>query len=236
MCSQLDGNEVVTTYGPDDCFDGRGLVAGKVSSRFVAAEEVVAYQLAKQAVSELIAANATFGALLFSDLSNKLSALSDAQSQHEMQSLTMARVDEAFMRPAQYVDADTDILSVVQACFRRSARPRAGARRSQQPPRLGIFTTTGAAARHPARRRPLDQLAVGELATFKLVDVRPADQLCDALATMLRHQVRRVVVAGRPTRPKILGMLDAAGPVQLPVQPVAPDHAPDPGGQGPGRR
>lgn len=38
---QLDGNEAVATYGPDDCFDGRALVAGKVSSRFVAAEEVV---------------------------------------------------------------------------------------------------------------------------------------------------------------------------------------------------
>ena len=80
---QFDGNEVLTTYGPDDCFDGRGLMAGKVSSRFVAAEEVVAYQLAKQAVSDLIAANATFGALLFSDLSNKLSALSERQSRHE---------------------------------------------------------------------------------------------------------------------------------------------------------
>ena len=60
---QFDGSEVVATYGPDDCFDGRALVAGKVSSRFVASEEVVAYALEKQAVSELIAANATFGAL-----------------------------------------------------------------------------------------------------------------------------------------------------------------------------
>jgi signal-transduction protein with cAMP-binding, CBS, and nucleotidyltransferase domain len=97
---QFDGNEVITTYGPDDCFDGRGLVASKVSSRFVAAEEVVAYQLAKQAVSDLIADNATFGALLFSDLSNKLNALSERQSQHELQSLAMARVDAAFIHPA----------------------------------------------------------------------------------------------------------------------------------------
>jgi hypothetical protein len=55
MSSSLMATKVVATYGPDDCFDGRGLVAGKVSSRFVAAEEVVAYQLAKQAVSDLIA-------------------------------------------------------------------------------------------------------------------------------------------------------------------------------------
>ena len=98
--SQMEGSEVITSYGPDDCFDGRGLVAGKVSSRFVAAEEVVAYQLAKQAVSDLIASNATFGALLFSDLSNKLSALSARQNQHELQSLTMSRVDEAYLRRA----------------------------------------------------------------------------------------------------------------------------------------
>ncbi len=45
--TQMEGSEVITTYGPDDCFDGRGLVAGRVSSRFVAAEEVAAYQLAE---------------------------------------------------------------------------------------------------------------------------------------------------------------------------------------------
>ena len=42
---ELDGEECVNTYGPDDCFDGRALVARKVSSLFVAAEEVLAYQL-----------------------------------------------------------------------------------------------------------------------------------------------------------------------------------------------
>ena len=91
--TQYDGDEVITTYGPDDTFDGRGLVAAKTSSKFIAQEEVVAYQLARQTVTDLIASNATFGALLFSDLSNKLTALSQRQSQHELQSLTLSRVD-----------------------------------------------------------------------------------------------------------------------------------------------
>ena len=103
VVQQYEGTEVVDVYGVNDCFDGRGLVAEKVSSRFVAAEEVVAYQLAKQAVSSLIASNATFGAMLFSDLSQKLSTISQRKSQHELQSLTMARVDEAFVRPAHFV-------------------------------------------------------------------------------------------------------------------------------------
>jgi CBS domain-containing protein len=98
--SQFDEDEIVATYGPDDCFDGRGLVAGRTSSRFTAAEEVVSYQLARQAVSDLIASNSTFGALLFSDLGSKLGALSQRQSQHELQSLARGRGDEALRRPA----------------------------------------------------------------------------------------------------------------------------------------
>lgn len=43
-------------------------MTGRLHSRFVATEEVVAYQLAREAVNELIACNTTFGALLFSDL------------------------------------------------------------------------------------------------------------------------------------------------------------------------
>ena len=90
--SQFDGDECVARYGPDDSFDGRGLVAGKSSSRFVAIEEVVAYALAHQTVNDLIAANADFGALLFSDLGAKLSAAGQRHilSDREMSLLEMA--------------------------------------------------------------------------------------------------------------------------------------------------
>ena len=37
---QWDGDELVASFGPDDSFDGRALVAGKASHRFVAAEPV----------------------------------------------------------------------------------------------------------------------------------------------------------------------------------------------------
>ena len=203
--SQMEGDEPITTYGPDDCFDGRALVAGKVSSRFVAAEEVVAYQLVHQAVSDLIASNATFGALLFSDLSNKLSALSRRRSQHELQSLTLSRVDEAFLRPAHFVEADTDILSVVKV-FQAQRTASVLVRDPQSvPPRLGMFTAT-ALQRAILDGRPLDQLAVGELANFSLIEVRPSDQLGDAMAVMLKRRVHRVVVAEGA---QVLGILEA---------------------------
>ena len=191
---QFEGNEAVATYGPDDSFDGRGLMAGKVSSRFMAAEEVIAYQLARQTVSDLIAANVTFGALLFSDLSNKLSALAERQSRHELQSLTMARVDEAFVRAPHFVDADMSILEVTRQ-FHALRTATLLVRDAQAvPPALGIFTLTGL-QRAILDGTPLDCLAVRGLTSFSLVKVRPSDQIGDALAAMIRHKVHRVVVA-----------------------------------------
>jgi len=69
---QTEGEQLLASYGPEDCFDGRALVAGRASSRFVVVEELVAYQLAHETVNELIARNTAFGALLFADLGHKL--------------------------------------------------------------------------------------------------------------------------------------------------------------------
>jgi len=207
---QWDGNEVITTFGPDDTFDGRGLVAGKVSSRFVAAEEVVAYQLAKQAVTELIASNATFGALLFSDLSNKLSALSERQSRHELQSLSMARVDEAVVRPPCFVDATTNIVEVARQFQAQRTRSVLVRDTAATPPRLGIFTTTGL-QRAILSGTALDQLAVGTLANYQLITVRPSDQMGEALAVMIKHNVHRVVVADGDQVHGVLEALDLFG-------------------------
>ena len=188
--SQFDGEELVATFGPTDCFDGRSLVAGRASSRFVAAEEVVAYQLAKVAVNELISRNATFSALLFSDLSNKLGALAQRHSQREMQALTTSRVDAAFLRPAHIVDAAASILAVTRVMNVQ----RTSSVLVRDGERLGIFTNTGL-QRAILDGRPLAELPVRDLATFNLVTISPEAPLFDALALMIQHQVHRLVVA-----------------------------------------
>lgn len=198
--SQYDGAERVATFGPNDCFDGRSLVAGRASSRFVAAEEVVAYQLAKATVNELISRNATFGALLFSDLSNKLGAIAQRHSQRELQALTMSRVGQAFLRQAHVVDGAADIVSVagvMQAQHTSSVLVRDGER-------LGIFTNTGL-QRAIVDGRPLHQLPVSSLATFELVTIAPQLPLFEALALMIQHQVHRLVVSDDG---RIVGLLE----------------------------
>ena len=201
--TQTEGDEVLATYGPDDSFDGRGLVAGRASSRFVATGEVVAYQLAREAVNELIARNTTFGALLFSDIGHKLSVLAQRPDQHQRQSLTLARVDEAYLRPAHTVGADCDIVTVVKLF---QAQRTTSVLVTGLAGGLGIFTNT-TLQRAILDGRPLTELAVGELASSPVVTVRASDTLGDAMALLLRVRVHRLVVLGEGAQ--VLGILEA---------------------------
>ena len=202
---QFDGSELLATYGPDDSFDGRALVAGRAGSRFVAVDEVLAYELSHEAVNALIASNDTFSALLFSALGQKVQAVAGRNAEREMQSLHMARVDEALLSPSHAVPADLDIVSVVRL-FQAEKTSNVLVRDDvAQPPRWGIFTTSGL-QRAILDGRPLDRLPVGELASWELITVRPDDQVGEALVLMQRHGVHRVVVQDDG---KILGLLES---------------------------
>jgi CBS domain-containing protein len=217
---QWDAEELVASFGPDDCFDGRALVAGRTSHRFVAVDDGQVYRLAQATVAELIASNTHFAALLFADLSDKLGALADRHERHELQSLTMARIDQLVLRPAFEVDANTDIVTVVRLFSAQRITSVLVRDRAAAPPRLGIFTNAGL-QRAILQGTPLDALAVGTLASFPLVTMQSSEHLYDALATMIRHRLQRVVVvaaaslAGQslpagpdPVEPAVLGMLE----------------------------
>ncbi|MDO4232168.1 MAG: DUF294 nucleotidyltransferase-like domain-containing protein [Lautropia sp.] len=204
---QFEGDELLATYGPDDSFDGRALVAGRANNRFVAVDEVLAYELPREAVNSLIAGNDTFSALLFSALGQKLSALAARGSEQELQSLNMARVDEAYVRPAFTVDMNTDIVSVVKLFERERTTNVLVRDDTQSPTRLGIFTITGL-QKAILSGEPLTEFPVGRLTSWDLLSVKPSDQVGEALALMFRHGVHRVVVKDGAEISGILESLD----------------------------
>ena len=203
--TEYEGEEVVASYGVNDVWDGRALVAGRASHRFVASEELLAYQVPRETVLALIAENATFGALLFSELGEKLSALSQRSREHELRSLTLSRVDEAYLRPAFVVPGDQDVLSVVRLMHDREVGAVLVRDESQGPSRLGIFTQTRV-QRAVLDGRPLDSMQVREWSHFSLVTIGPAQQIGDALALLTRYRVLRLVVMQGDL---ILGILEA---------------------------
>ncbi|MGQ0711879.1 MAG: DUF294 nucleotidyltransferase-like domain-containing protein [Rhodoferax sp.] len=205
--TEYDGDDPVATYGPDDSFDGRALVAGRASHRFVATEEVVAYALAQPTVQQLIAANAAFGALLFAELGHKLQSIAQRRAQHEWQSLTLARVDQAFVRPVPVVPYATPVLEAVRTLQQQRANsllvdggPGAAAA-------WGLFTST-ALQRAVLDGRALGALPVGEFANFDLVRIAPDASLGDAMALMLKRRVRSLVVCEGEAVRGVLEALD----------------------------
>ena len=200
-----EGEDLVASYGVNDVWDGRALVAGRSSYRFVASEELLAYQVPRETVMALIAENATFGALLFSDLGDKLSALSRRSREHELQALTLSRVDEAYLRPAFVVSGDQDVLSVVRLMHDKEVGAVLVRDESQGPSRLGIFTQSRV-QRAVLDGRALSSMPVREWAHFSLVTIEPTRQIGDALALLTRHRILRLVVMQGDL---ILGILEA---------------------------
>ena len=200
-----EGEDMVASYGVNDVWDGRALVAGRSSYRFVASEELLAYQVPRETVMALIAENATFGALLFSDLGDKLSALSRRSREHELQALTLSRVDEAYLRPAFVVPGDQDVLSVVRLMHDKEVGAVLVRDESHGPSRLGIFTQSRV-QRAVLDGRALSSMPVREWAHFSLVTISPTQQIGDALALLTRHRILRLVVMQGDL---ILGILEA---------------------------
>jgi CBS domain-containing protein len=122
-------------------------------------------------------------------------------------------VDEALVRPPHFVDADTDIVSVVTLFQAERTTTVLVRDHACKPPRLGIFTHTGL-QKAILSGTPLDKLPVRDLANFSLISVRPSEPLGDALAVMIRKRVHRVVVAdvnsdGVVDSEHIVGVLEA---------------------------
>ncbi|MCF8210802.1 MAG: DUF294 nucleotidyltransferase-like domain-containing protein [Rhodoferax sp.] len=137
-------------------------------------------------------------------------ALDTRQSQYELQSLAMARVDAALVHPPHFVDAKTSILDVVKLFQAKRIGNVLVQDHSVDPPALGIFTGTGV-QRAVLHGTPLDQLPVGALANFSLIKVRPGDLVGEALAAMIKHKVHKVVVAEGEQVTGVLEALDLFG-------------------------
>lgn len=204
----VESGEVVAVYGPDDFFAARAAMAGRTTSVLTALDEVISYQLPQATLRELVARNSAFSALLFADMSRRLSAVSEGNRHREFLSLMMVKVRDAYIRKPFFVDGRTDLVSL---CRQLSERGLTNALVRDTGPdgteRVGMFTTTDLRDAL-LRPEPPGQLPVRELARFDLIAVSPDTELFDALLVMIRHRVHRVLVReGEGPGHAILGVL-----------------------------
>ena len=129
-------------------------------------------------------------------------------AQLETQSLLLARVDRAYLRPAHCVPASTSMVEVARVfkTQRTTSVLVEGMGSQAGVAGMGIFTATSL-QNAILDGRPLDRLPVGELATYPVVTIAASATMGDAMAVLLRQRVHRLVVVDE--HGAILGLLRA---------------------------
>ncbi|WP_220271975.1 DUF294 nucleotidyltransferase-like domain-containing protein [Crenobacter cavernae] len=191
---EMAGDEVIAVYQAGDAFDARALVSGATRHRFVCHEEALAHALPRETVLALTESNPHFGAFFFASVSEKLERLAERAGRREMQTLLTATVRELGVRQPVFLDAADTLVDAARTMKTRqvhSVLVRHG-------DTVGIFTSSD------FRDIVLDAVPgdtpLLALTRFDLISVDIDGYLFDALLTMTRHDIRRVVVldGGKP--------------------------------------
>jgi len=204
---QLEEGEQTVVLGAGETVGWRDLITELGCASATTLDAVQAWQLPRSTILALLASNARFSARVFTGMSRQLSAEEDVNHNRELLSLMLVRVSDIPLHPPFYVDGALDLVSVCRVMSthgRTSALVRdveAGV------PRLGFFTTTDL---RDAILQP-QPLSVREVAHFALITLPPEAELFDALLTMLRHRVHRILVKEGDQILGVLSQLDLMG-------------------------
>ena len=205
--AQIEEGGHVHILGPHEAFGWRALLTGKNHATVTALDDVQAWQLPKATLLTLLGDNAHFSAKVFAEMARNLASDEDIDHSREMMSLLLVRVKDAYLQTPVYVDGQLDLVSV---CRRLSEHKTSNALvRDVQDgvERIGMFTTTDL---RDALQKPVapSAMAVRDVARFDLISIHPEAELFEALLTMLRHRVHRVLVKEGDTILGVLSQLD----------------------------
>ncbi|WP_162045409.1 DUF294 nucleotidyltransferase-like domain-containing protein [Vibrio taketomensis] len=208
----VDGKEIFAHYANDDLFDVRSLFEGKVRHNYIALEDTLAYLLPKSVFLDLYEQNGQFAAYFDNNLAKRQALIEAAQQQQNLAEFILTKVDCDIYHPAHILRHNLPLDEATQY-LKNNAVDSAlvelnpnDARLQTQPNELpfGIITRTNMLHAVMLDRLPLDT-AVGDIATFPVMHVDERDFLFNAMISMTRNRMKRLMVCNG-NQP--VGMLD----------------------------
>ncbi len=195
----IDG-ELQNVYGERDSFDANALIYGNTQSTFSVAEDLICYELPKEAFLNLLQDVESFQNYFMQDFITKHQNLKERQHQNELTPFMVARVDELYLHAPCFVDASQSILSALRTMAEQNAKVilvREGEIN-------GIVTDTNLREKVLLAGKSSDD-AIGEIATYGLITIERSDFLFNALLLFTKYSVKRLVVVEGD---KIVGILE----------------------------
>ncbi len=183
-------NETVSYYGPHDSFDAHSLISGQTDASLVAAEDTLVFRIPRAAILNLTERNHLFGAYFFQNIAKRLSTLAHRTHQQALQSMMLARVEQAFIREPSWLEKDATVLDAAR--LMRDARTTSVLVR-QDERKTGIFTQSDL-RNFVIDGRDAATTKVVDLARYNLLTVNADDPIHQAMLVMTQHTIQRVVV------------------------------------------
>ncbi|RJX65421.1 cyclic nucleotide-binding/CBS domain-containing protein [Vibrio sinensis] len=207
-----DGNEVFAHYANDDLFDVRSLFDGTPKHHYVALEDTLSYLLPRAIFIELYNENGQFAAYFDNNLARRQELIEAAQQQQNLAEFILTKVDRDIYHPAMVLEPEQPLNQVTKtlkdngidsALVRlHDDDPRVLAQPNEHP--FAIVTRTNML--HAVMLDGHTQhTPVGEIATFPVFHVDDGDFIFNALISMTRHRMKRVMVCEGK---EAIGMLD----------------------------
>ena len=207
-----DNQEIFAHYANDDLFDVRAQLEGTVKHKYIALEDTLSYLLPSEVFIELYQTNPKFSAYFDSNLSKRQELVEAAQKQQNLGEFILTKVDDSIYHPVLILDHDEPLNAVTKLMKERSI-DSALVRLEEHDPRLaesstpytfGIITRTNMLHAVMLNDHPLDT-PVGTIATFPVYYIEDGDFLFNAMITMTRQRMKRVMVCNGN---EPVGMLD----------------------------
>jgi CBS domain-containing protein len=208
---ELAGDELLAVYGPDDSFDSRALVEGSTDHAFVAREETLCHLAPRANTLQLARRNPRFGVFFYRDLSRKLEAMVEDQDDQRVGSLLRARVRDAHLAPAIFIQGSDTIEHAghtmrdndTNALFVRD-------RGANGEERIGIVTGMNLSKACVLRKMPITA-AVRDFAHWDVVSISPDAFIFDAMVLMTKHNKRRLAVVENDVHIGLIDEIDLLG-------------------------
>jgi CBS domain-containing protein len=210
--SSADGSEIYAHYTNDDLFDVRSQFDEKVKHKYTALEDTLSYLLPKEVFRKLYSENGQFAAYFDTNLAKRQELIEHAQQQQNLAEFILTKVDNTIYHPALILEP-TLSLSDVTHQLKSKALDAALIKLPDSDPRIqqhpneapyGIVTRTNML--HAIMLDGKEKTAqVGEICTFPVFNVDDGDFLFNAMITMTRNRMKRVMVCDGHDA---VGMLD----------------------------
>ncbi|WP_353571155.1 putative nucleotidyltransferase substrate binding domain-containing protein [Candidatus Albibeggiatoa sp. nov. BB20] len=200
VVQEIDNDGVASVHVSQDMIDAMALIDGESKKEFVVEEELICYLLPKELFTTLLDNNKEFQKFYYQNISERLDSLIEQRYSKELSSFMVAKIKEAYVRPPIAVNADDSIYDAV-AQMKQHKITSILIKRGDE---IGIVSDTDIREQVVLQRKSIDS-PVGDIATYNLIGMTTEDFLFNALLTMTRHRIKRLVIYENN---EVMGVLD----------------------------